>query len=81
MRLCIGWSFRRRIERLQHGTLVIQMCRLVWQRRIRDAVLAGAVELLGFAANQAPDPPSLAPLRFHPGIPPVRHMFLNGFTI
>ena len=32
-------EFRRRIEQFQHGTLIFQLCRPVWQRWIRDAVL------------------------------------------
>ena len=44
-------EFRRRIEQFQHGTLVFQLCRPVWQRWIRDAVLAGALELPGFASG------------------------------
>ena len=47
-------EFRRRIEQFQHGTLVFQLCRRVWQRWIRDAVLAGALELPGFAQDPAP---------------------------
>ena len=47
-------EFRRRIEQFQHGTLVFQLCRPVWRRWLRDAVLAGALELPGFAANPAP---------------------------
>jgi lambda family phage portal protein len=44
-------EFRRRIEQLQHGTLVFQLCRPVWQRWLRDAVLAGALDLTGFASD------------------------------
>ena len=47
-------EFRRRIEQFQHGTLVFQLCRPVWQRWMRDAVLAGALELPGFARDPAP---------------------------
>jgi lambda family phage portal protein len=46
-------EFRRRIEQLQHGTLIFQLCRPVWQRWVRDAVLAGALELPGLAENSA----------------------------
>jgi lambda family phage portal protein len=46
-------EFRRRIEQLQHGTLVFQLCRPVWQRWLRDAVLAGALDLPGFASDPA----------------------------
>ena len=44
-------EFRRRIEQFQHGTLVFQLCRPVWRRWLRDAVLAGALELPGFASG------------------------------
>ena len=47
-------EFRRRIEQFQHGTLVFQLCRPVWRRWIRDAVLAGALDLPGFARDPAP---------------------------
>jgi len=47
-------EFRRRIEQFQHNTLVFQLCRPVWNRWIRDAVLAGALELPGFARDPAP---------------------------
>jgi hypothetical protein len=46
-------EFRRRIEQFQHGTLVFQLCRPVWRRWIRDAVLSGALELPGFAQDPA----------------------------
>jgi lambda family phage portal protein len=46
-------EFRRRIEQFQHGTLVFQLCRPVWQRWLRDAVLAGALDLPGFAEKPA----------------------------
>ena len=46
-------EFRRRIEQFQHGTLVFQLCRRVWQRWIRDAVLSGALDLPGFAQDPA----------------------------
>jgi lambda family phage portal protein len=47
-------EFRRRIEQFQHGTLVFQLCRPVWRRWLHDAVLAGALELPGFARDPAP---------------------------
>jgi lambda family phage portal protein len=47
-------EFRRRIEQFQHGTLVFQLCRRVWNRWLRDAVLSGALDLPGFAQNAAP---------------------------
>ena len=46
-------EFRRRIEQFQHGTLVFQLCRPVWRRWLRDAVLAGALDLPGFASDPA----------------------------
>jgi lambda family phage portal protein len=46
-------EFRRRIEQFQHGTLVFQLCRRVWSRWIRDAVLSGALELPGFAEDSS----------------------------
>jgi capsid protein len=39
---------------LQHSTLIFQLCRRVWQRWLRDAVLAGALDLPGFAGDPAP---------------------------
>jgi capsid protein len=41
-------EFRRRIEQFQHGTLVLQLCRRVWNRWIPNALLSGALELPGF---------------------------------
>ena len=46
-------EFRRRVEQLQHGTLVFQLCRPVWRRWLQDAVLAGALDLPGFAQEPA----------------------------
>jgi lambda family phage portal protein len=43
-------EFRRRIEQFQHATLIFQLCRPVWQRWLRDAVLAGALDVPGFAS-------------------------------
>jgi lambda family phage portal protein len=43
-------EFRRRIEQFQHATLIFQLCRPVWQRWLRDAVLAGALDIPGFAS-------------------------------
>jgi capsid protein len=42
-------EFRRRIEQVQHGTLVFQLCRPVWNRWLRDAALAGAIDISDFA--------------------------------
>jgi lambda family phage portal protein len=46
-------EFRRRTEQFQHGTLIFQMCRPVWRRWLLDAVLAGGLELPGFASDPA----------------------------
>jgi lambda family phage portal protein len=46
-------EFRRRIEQFQHGTLVFQLCRPVWQRWLRDAALSGALDLAGFPQDPA----------------------------
>lgn len=42
-------EFRRRLEQLQHDTLIFQLCRPVWQRWFEQAVLAGALNIPGFA--------------------------------
>jgi hypothetical protein len=42
-----------RLDQLGHGTLVFQLCRPVWQRWIRDAVLSGALDIRGFASEPA----------------------------
>ena len=49
-------EFRRRIEQLQHGTLVFQLCRPVWQRWLRDAVLAGRARPAGLRLGPGPVP-------------------------
>lgn len=46
---------RRRLEQLQHGCIVFQLCRPVWKRWTTLAVVSGAVEIPGF---------SLAPGRY-----------------
>lgn len=38
-------QFRRRIEAMQHAVMVWQLCRPVWLRFMRDAVLAGALPI------------------------------------
>ncbi|HWQ55159.1 MAG TPA: phage portal protein [Bryobacteraceae bacterium] len=43
-------EFRRRCEQFQHQVMVFQMCRPIWQRWIRDAILSGALKL---AADQS----------------------------
>ncbi len=47
-------EFRRRVEAIQHSVLVFQLCRPVWERWITTAVLAGTLDLPGFAQNPAP---------------------------
>jgi len=44
-------EFRRRVEQLQHQVFVFQLCRAVYQRWLETAVLAGALDLPGFAAD------------------------------
>jgi lambda family phage portal protein len=46
-------EFRRRVEQLQHGVVAHQLCRPVWTRWMETAVLAGALDLPGFAAAPA----------------------------
>ena len=36
-------EFRRRCEQFQHQVIVFQMCRPIWRRWIRDAILSGAL--------------------------------------
>lgn len=47
-------EFRRRCEMLQHAMLVYQLCRPVWRRWMREAVLAGALTAPGFARDPGP---------------------------
>ncbi|MBM3647790.1 MAG: phage portal protein [Alphaproteobacteria bacterium] len=42
-------EFRRRCEALQHGVIVHQLCRPIWQAFIEQAVLEGALTLSGYA--------------------------------
>jgi len=42
-------EFRRRVEALQHGVIVHQLCRPIWQAWMAQAVLEGALTLPGFA--------------------------------
>ena len=42
-------EFRRRCEALQHGVLVHQLCRPIWQAFIEQAALEGALSLPGYA--------------------------------
>lgn len=47
-------EFRRRTAQLQHGVIAHQLCRPVWARWMAAAVLAGALDLPGFAREPAP---------------------------
>ena len=38
-------EFRRRIDQVQHAVFVYQMCRPIWQRWFRDAVVSGALPI------------------------------------
>ena len=42
-------EFRRRCEALQHGVIVHQLCRPIWQVFIEQAVLEGSLSLPGYA--------------------------------
>ena len=42
-------EFRRRVEALQHGVIVHQLCRPIWQAWMEQAVLEGALVMPGFA--------------------------------
>lgn len=44
-------EFRRRVEQVQHSTMVFQFLRPVWRRFITLAVLSGALPVRDFAAN------------------------------
>jgi lambda family phage portal protein len=45
-------DFRRRISAFQHSVMVYQLCRAVWTRWMDMAVLAGAIDLPGYAAER-----------------------------
>lgn len=47
-------EFRRRVEAVQHGVLVHQLCRPIWQAFIDQAVLEGALTLPGYGLKAAP---------------------------
>jgi lambda family phage portal protein len=47
-------EFRRRVEAVQHGVLVHQLCRPIWQAFIDQAVLEGALTLPGYGQKTAP---------------------------
>ena len=46
-------EFRRRVESWQHAVLVYQMYRVVWQRWLDVAVLAGALDLPAYETRRA----------------------------
>ncbi len=46
-------EFRRRVEQLQHGVIAHQLCRPIWARWMEAAVLAGALDLPGYASAPA----------------------------
>src|SRR5690606_37487136 len=45
-------DFRRRISAFQHSGMVYQLCRAVWMRWMDMAVLAGAIDLPGYATER-----------------------------
>ena len=45
-------EFRRRMEAIQHGVIVHQLCRPVWNAWLDQAVLSGAVTAPGFARRR-----------------------------
>ena len=45
-------EFRRRMEAIQHGVLVHQMCRPVWNAWLDQAVLSGAIAAPGFTRRR-----------------------------
>ena len=45
-------DFRRRISAFQHSVMVYQLCRAVWTRWMDMAVLAGAIDLPGYATDR-----------------------------
>jgi lambda family phage portal protein len=46
-------EFRRRVESLQHGVIVHQLCRPIWQAWMDQAVLEGALTLTDYASGDA----------------------------
>ena len=46
-------EFRRRVEALQHGVIVHQLCRPIWQAWMDQAVIEGALNLPGYATAKA----------------------------
>jgi len=47
-------EFRRRVEQLQHSVVVHQLCRPVWERFVRLAVLSGQLPARDFDRDPAP---------------------------
>ena len=47
-------SFRRKCEQYQYLMFVFQFCRPVWRRVIKEAVIAGKLDLPGFEKNPYP---------------------------
>ena len=46
-------EFRRRVELIQHGVIVHQLCRPIWKAWMTQAGLSGALEIPGFARSPA----------------------------
>jgi lambda family phage portal protein len=44
-------EFRRRVEALQHGVIVHQLCRPIWNAWMDQAVLEGSLTLPGYASD------------------------------
>jgi lambda family phage portal protein len=44
-------EFRRRVESLQHGVIVHQLCRPIWQAWMDQAVIEGALNLPGYTSG------------------------------
>lgn len=47
-------TFERRLSALQHGVLVHQFCRPVWDRFIRTSALTGAIDMASYQRDPAP---------------------------
>lgn len=47
-------EFRRRVETIQHNTVVFQFCRPIWERFVRLQVLSGAMKARGFDREPTP---------------------------
>lgn len=46
-------EFRKRLEHWQHNVVVFRLCRPVWDRWVRTAVLSGAIDPARYAAERA----------------------------